>query len=60
MIVAGHLVDGSPLSTIGAICVASAPEAEDRRSLFNKALYWGLSMAIVGAIICQIFFGLLW
>jgi di/tricarboxylate transporter len=60
MVVAGHLVDGSPLSTIGAICVASAPAFEDRRALFNKALYWGLSMAIAGAIICQIFFGLLW
>ncbi len=57
MIVAGHLVDGSPLSTIGAICVASASASEDRRSLFNKALYWGLSMAVVGALICQIFFG---
>jgi di/tricarboxylate transporter len=60
MIVAGHLVDSSPLSTIGAICVASAPPSEDRRALFNKALYWGLSMSIVGAIICQIFFGVLW
>jgi di/tricarboxylate transporter len=60
MIVGGHLVDGSPLSTIGAICVASAPAVEDRRSLFNKALYWGLSMSIAGALICQIFFGLLW
>ena len=56
MIVAGHLVDGSPLSTIGAICVASAAASEDRRALFNKALYWGLSMAVAGAIICQIFF----
>jgi Na+/H+ antiporter NhaD/arsenite permease-like protein len=56
MIVAGHLVDGSPLSTIGAICVASAPSTEDRRILFNKALYWGLSMSVVGALICQIFF----
>ncbi len=60
MIVAGHLVDGSPLSTIGAICVASASSSEDRRALFNKALYWGLSMSIVGALICQIFFGWLW
>ncbi len=60
MVVAGHLVDGSPLSTIGAICVASAPASEDRRSLFNKTLYWGLSMAVAGALICQIFFGLLW
>jgi Na+/H+ antiporter NhaD/arsenite permease-like protein len=56
MIVAGHLVDGSPLSTIGAICVASAAASEDRRALFNQALYWGLSMAVAGAIICQIFF----
>jgi di/tricarboxylate transporter len=60
MIIGGHLVDGSPLSTIGAICVASAPISEDRRSLFNKALYWGLSMSIAGAVICQIFFGILW
>jgi di/tricarboxylate transporter len=60
MIIGGHLVDGSPLSTIGAICVASAPASEDRRRLFNKALYWGLSMSIAGALICQIFFGLLW
>jgi Na+/H+ antiporter NhaD/arsenite permease-like protein len=60
MVVAGHLVDSSPLSTIGAICVASAPASEDRRSLFNKALYWGLSMVLVGALICQVFFGLLW
>jgi di/tricarboxylate transporter len=60
MIIGGHLVDSSPLSTIGAICVASAPASEDRRSLFNKALYWGLSMSIVGALICQVFFGLLW
>jgi Na+/H+ antiporter NhaD/arsenite permease-like protein len=60
MIVAGHLVDSSPLSTIGAICVASAAASEDRRSLFNKALYWGLAMALAGALICQIFFGLLW
>jgi di/tricarboxylate transporter len=60
MVIGGHLVDGSPLSTIGAICVASAPASEDRRSLFNRTLYWGLSMSIVGALICQIFFGLLW
>jgi Na+/H+ antiporter NhaD/arsenite permease-like protein len=56
--VAGHLVDSSPLSTIGALCIASAPAVENRQVLFNQMLAWGLSMAIVGAIICQIFFGL--
>ena len=46
--VGGHLVDVSPLSTIGALCIASAITDEPKR-LFNQMLVWGLSMAIVGA-----------
>jgi len=57
--VGGHLVDVSPLSTIGALCVASASANIDRRKLFNQVLAWGLSMAVVGAVICYVFFGLL-
>jgi hypothetical protein len=57
ILVGGHLVDVSPLSTIGALCVASAPEGEDRRRLFNRVLAWGLSMAFVGALVCQLAFG---
>lgn len=53
MMIGGHLVDSSPLSTIGAICVASAAPHENRRRLFNQTLIWGLSMAVVGALICQ-------
>jgi di/tricarboxylate transporter len=56
MNVGGHLVDVSPLSTIGALCVASAP-GDDSRTLFNQLLAWGLSMAVVGAILCYTFFG---
>ncbi|GIW79541.1 MAG: membrane protein [Gemmatales bacterium] len=59
MIVGGHMVDSSPLSTIGALCIASAPAEEDRRALFNKVLAWGLSMAVVGAVVCYVLFGLL-
>jgi hypothetical protein len=59
MNVAGHLVDVSPLSTIGALCVACAPKSEDTRALFNKLMAWGLSMAVVGALVCWVFFGLL-
>jgi di/tricarboxylate transporter len=51
MNVGGHLVDVSPLSTIGALCIAGAP-VEDSRPLFNKLLAWGLSMSVVGAVIC--------
>ncbi len=57
MIVGGNLVDVSPLSTIGALCVAAAPAVVDRKKLFNQMLAWGLSMAVVGAIVCQILFG---
>jgi len=55
MNVGGHLVDVSPLSTIGALCIAGAP-VDDSRPLFNKLLAWGLSMSVVGALICWIFF----
>jgi di/tricarboxylate transporter len=57
MLVGGHLVDSSPLSTIGALCVASASVREDRKLLFNKVLAWGLSMTLVGAILCYFWFG---
>jgi di/tricarboxylate transporter len=55
----GHLVDVSPLSTLGALCLAAAPPGTDIRRLFNQLMAWGLSMSVVGAIVCWIFFGLL-
>lgn len=59
ILVGGHLVDVSPLSTIGALCVAGAAADEDRRRLFHRVLAWGLSMAVVGAVISYVAFGLL-
>jgi Na+/H+ antiporter NhaD/arsenite permease-like protein len=56
MNVGGHLVDVSPLSTIGALCVAAVSGDESRR-LFNQLLAWGLSMTLVGALICYLVFG---
>ncbi len=56
--VGGHLVDVSPLSTIGAICLAAAA-TDDRQKLFNQVLAWGLSMSVIGALVCWVFFGLL-
>jgi di/tricarboxylate transporter len=55
MNVGGHLVDVSPLSTIGALCIAGSP-VDDSRALFNKLLVWGLSMSVVGALLCYLFF----
>jgi di/tricarboxylate transporter len=60
IIVGANLVDVSPLSTLGALCLAHAPASEDRAKLFNQLLAWGLSMAVVGAIVCFVLFGILW
>jgi hypothetical protein len=59
MVVVGHLVDSSPLSTIGALCIASITDHQRRQALFNRLLAWGLSMAVVGAAGCYVCFGLL-
>jgi di/tricarboxylate transporter len=55
MNIGGHLVDVSPLSTIGALCISSAG-AGDTRKLFNQLLAWGLSMAVAGALLCYLLF----
>jgi len=55
--VGSHLVDVSPLSTLGAMCLAAAPEHEDKDRLFRRLLLWGWSMAFVGAVLCQLLFG---
>jgi Na+/H+ antiporter NhaD/arsenite permease-like protein len=55
MNIGGHLVDVSPLSTIGALCISSAG-AGDTRRLFNQLLAWGLSMAVAGALLCYLLF----
>ncbi|MBI4475531.1 MAG: C4-dicarboxylate ABC transporter [Acidobacteria bacterium] len=56
MNVGAHLVDMSPLSTTGAICLAAAPAGVDSRDLFNKLLAWGLSMSVIGALVCWVLF----
>ncbi|WP_319239612.1 SLC13 family permease [uncultured Propionivibrio sp.] len=57
--VGAHLVDTSPLSTLGALCIACAGDHEDKAKLFRNLLIWGLSMSVVGGIICLVFFGFL-
>ncbi|MBK5296771.1 MAG: C4-dicarboxylate ABC transporter [Vicinamibacteria bacterium] len=55
--VGSSLVDVSPLSTLGALCVAAVPDPAASRRLFQSLLAWGLSMTLVGALLCQIFAG---
>jgi hypothetical protein len=51
--VGASMVDVSPLSTIGALCVATVTDAVVARRLFRLLLIWGLSMAVVAAVLCQ-------
>ncbi len=57
--IGSHLVDTSPLSTLGALCIACAAEHEDKAKLFRNLMLWGLSMAVVGAVVCYVAFGIL-
>ena len=59
MNVGGHMVDVSPLSTLGALCMAAAHPSVDSRDLFNKLMIWGLSMTIVGGAVCYLLFTVL-
>jgi di/tricarboxylate transporter len=55
--VGAHLVDASPLSPLGALCLACAAPRENRTLLFRKLMAWGWSMVFVGGLVCQLFFG---
>jgi di/tricarboxylate transporter len=57
--VGSSLVDVSPLSTLGALCVATVRDAAASRALFRRLLIWGLTMTVVGALFCQLFAGLI-
>jgi hypothetical protein len=59
MNIGAHLVDMSPLSTTGAICLAAITDPAQVRPTYNRLLVWGLSMAVVGGVLCWVAFGLL-
>jgi di/tricarboxylate transporter len=55
MNIGAHLVDMSPLSTTGAMCVAGISDPAQIRPTYNKLLAWGLSMTVIGAVGCYLF-----
>jgi di/tricarboxylate transporter len=55
--VGASIVDVSPLSTLGALCVAAIADPEVSKDLFRRLMIWGLSMTVVGALLCQLFAG---
>jgi di/tricarboxylate transporter len=50
--VGASVVDVSPLSTIGALCVAAVADPAQSRDLFRKMLLWGFAMTVAGALLC--------
>jgi len=56
MNVGAHLVDMSPLSTTGAMCLAGITDPAQVRPTFNRLLAWGLSMSVIGSLLCWVFF----
>lgn len=54
IVIGSNAVDVSPLSTIGALCVAAAAKSFDTKPLFNRMLIWGFVMAPLAAIACQL------
>jgi di/tricarboxylate transporter len=56
MNVGAHLVDMSPLSTTGAICLAGITNPADVRPTYNRLLVWGGSMTVIGSALCWLMF----
>ena len=56
MNIGAHLVDMSPLSTTGAMCLAGIADPAHVRPTYNKLLAWGMSMTVIGALLCWIAF----
>lgn len=55
IVVGSNAVDVSPLSTIGALCIAAAAKTTtDTKPLFNRMLLWGFAMAPLAAVVCQV------
>lgn len=55
--VGSHMVDVSPLSTLGALCIAQAKG--DKQKLFRNLMIWGLLMAVFGTILSFVILDLL-
>jgi di/tricarboxylate transporter len=55
--VGASIVDVSPLSTLGALCIAAVVDPHQAPDLFRKLMIWGLSMVLVGFALCQALMG---
>lgn len=57
--VGSHMVDVSPLSTLGALSIAAVDSKETRDRMFRVLMIWGMSMSLVAGVLAFIFLDLL-
>ena len=55
---AARYPDDDEAQIFSALYIAGMPPGSDSKRLFNQLLVWGLSMSVVGALICWLLFGL--
>ena len=53
--VGSHMVDVSPLSTLGALSLAAIDSKKEQKRVFRWLLGWGMFMAFVGAVFAFLF-----
>ncbi|QQS38753.1 hypothetical protein IPM62_05200 [Candidatus Woesebacteria bacterium] len=53
--VGSHMVDVSPLSTLGALCIAAIDSKTERTRVFRLVMMWGLAMSLVGGLLAYLF-----
>lgn len=56
--VGSHMVDVSPLSTLGALSIAAVEDKKQQKRMFRWLMAWGMSMSVVAGIVAFIFLDL--
>jgi len=56
--VGSHMVDVSPLSTLGALSIAAVEDKKQQKRMFNLLLSWGMGMSVVAGIVAFVFLDL--
>lgn len=58
--VGSHMVDVSPLSTLGALSIAAVEGKTLRERMFKYLMIWGMSMSVVAGILAFLFLDILY
>lgn len=56
--VGSHMVDVSPLSTLGALSIAAVDDKKKQKRMFNWLMAWGMGMSVVAGVVAFIFLDL--